>query len=259
MDELVKTNDDRERAVVELWRKGHLCLGTIVVYLHWMRRFRKYCDKRKLPEIEQLTAAGVQRFTRAYVGPRLRGRLSSRNSCNLANNALHAWACALGALGIPLPPWHDKRAPQLSPLLKEYCHYRRAHNGVSDGTLVRDVETARGFLGQLRREGKSIRLAGLVDVDMFVRELSTRVSKRTVVDTCSSLRAFLRFLKMTGRLPADLAGGVIRTTIPNRRAASAHFAMDVNIQKWRQRSDSKALKELGIYDGLHSPRMTVSL
>ena len=209
MDELVKANDDRERAVVEMWRKGHLSVGTIVIYLHWVRRFRKYCDKQKLLETEQLTAAGVQRFTHAYVGSRLRGRLSARNSRNLASNALHAWACALGALDTPLPPWRDKQAPQLSPLLKEYCHYRRVHNGVSDGTLVRDVETAGGLLEQLRRENKSVRLATLADVDMFVQGLATRLSKRTVADTCSSLRAFLRFLKMTDRLPADLAGGVI--------------------------------------------------
>lgn len=201
--------DGREHAVVELWRKGGLSAGTIVNYLQWIRRFRKYCDERTLVEAEQLTAAGVRQFTRGYVGPRLRGRQSSPNSCNYANNALHAWAWALGALGTPLPPWRDKRAPSLSPLLKEYEHYRRAHNGVSDRTLVRDVETAIGFLGQLRHRKKSIKLATLTDVDAFAQKLATRVSKRTVADSCSSLRAFLRFLQMTGRLPADLAGGVI--------------------------------------------------
>ena len=209
MSDPVRVIDERERAAVRFWRKGHLSLGTLVIYLQWVRRFRNYCDKRKLLETEQLTAAGVRRFTRAYAGPRLRGRPITQNSRNLASNALHAWACALGAMGMSLPPWRNKQAPQLSPLLKEYCHYRRAHTGVSDGTLARDVETARGFLGQLRREAKSIRLATLGDVDMFVRELGTRVGKRTVADTCSSLRAFLRFLKMTSRLPADLAGGVI--------------------------------------------------
>jgi integrase/recombinase XerD len=209
MRDLVSVIDGRERAVVQLWRKGHLSLGTIAIYLQWVRRFRNYCDKRKLQETEQLTAAGVRRFTRAYAGPRLKGRLISQNSRNLASNALHAWSCALGALGTPLPPWCDKKAPNLPPLLKEYCHYRRAHNGISDSTLVRDVETARGFLGHLRRGARSIRLATLADIDMFVRGLASRLSKRTVADTCSSLRAFLRFLKITGRLPADLAGGVI--------------------------------------------------
>jgi hypothetical protein len=123
MDELVNVNDSRERAVVDLWRKGHLSTGTIINYVHWVRRFRSYCKKRKLLETEHLTAVEVQRFTRAYTGPRLRGRQSSQQSRNLASNALHAWACALGALGIPLPPWRDKRVPSLSPLPKEYCHY----------------------------------------------------------------------------------------------------------------------------------------
>jgi integrase/recombinase XerD len=209
MRDLVSVIDGRERAVVQLWRKGHLSLGTIAIYLQWVRRFRNYCAKRKLQETEQLTAVGVRRFTRVYAGPRLKGRPISQNSRNLASNALHAWSCALGALGTSLPPWCDKKASNLPPLLKEYCHYRRAHNGISESTLVRDVETARGFLGQLRGEAKSIRLATLADVDMFVRGLASRLSKRTVADTCSSLRAFLRFLKITGRLPADLAGGVI--------------------------------------------------
>ncbi len=209
MNERLTVTDDRERAVLALWRRGHLCSGTIAIYLQWVRRFRTYCAKRKLLETVQLTAVGVRRFTRAYAGPRLRGQQSAKNSCNVASNALHAWACALSALGTPLPPWREKQAPPLLPLLKEYCHYRRAHNGVSESTLVRDVETARGFLGQLRREQKSIRRATLTDVDALVRKLATRLSKRTVADTCSSLRAFLRFLQITGRLPVDLASGVI--------------------------------------------------
>jgi hypothetical protein len=88
-------------------------------------------------------------------------------SRNLASYAIRAWACALGALGTTLPPWDDKHAPPLSPLLKEYCHYRQAHNGVSERTLVRDVETARGFLGELRGRTKAIARASLSDVDAF--------------------------------------------------------------------------------------------
>jgi integrase/recombinase XerD len=42
-----------------------------------------------------------------------------------------------------------------------------------------------------------------------VRGFASRLSRRTVADTCSSLRAFLRFLWMTGRLTADLANEVI--------------------------------------------------
>lgn len=206
----VRFIDDRERAVVGLWRRGHLGSGTILIYLQWVRRFRAYCEKRKLVQTEQLTLAGALRFIRAYAGPRLKGRGSARSTCNVARNGLHAWACALRGLGISVPTWRQKdAAPPLPPLLDEYCRYRRAHNGTAERTLRRDVKIAHGFLAQLRCGRKPVERATLADIDAFVRMTVTRVSKRTVADTCSSLRAFLRFLHTTGRLQSDLAGGVI--------------------------------------------------
>ena len=209
MNERVQVIDPREGEIVAIWRKGRLSRGTIVNYLYWVRRFRKYCEKQQLIETEQLTVTGLERFLRAYAGPRLRGRRSARNSCTVAGNALHAWACALGNLGTPLPRWREKPTLPWPPLLIEYCKYRRVHNGVSEGTLKRDIETAQNFLEQLRSRTKSLERTTLTDVDAFVRNLTTRLAKRTVADSCSSLRAFLRFLQITGRLSADLAGAVI--------------------------------------------------
>lgn len=210
MSERVALIDDLERAVVGLWRRGHLSWGTIQIYLQWVRRFRAYCGKRKLVEEDQLSLAGVLQFTRVYAGPRLKGRRIARRTCDGARNALHAWACALRALGTPLQPWRSRDAsPVLPPLLDEYCRFRRAHNGVAESTLHRDVETAQGFLAQLRHRRKPVDLATLADVDAFVQKVATRVSKGTVADTCSSLRAFLRFLHVTGKLAADLARNVM--------------------------------------------------
>ncbi len=210
MKQLVRPIDSRERAVLDLWRRGRLSPGTISTYLQWVRRFRAYCKQRKIVETEQLTLLGVRRFARSYTGPRLKRRRSAQGSQDAARNALRAWACAQEALGEAVPPWRDKhRAPSLLHLLPEYCHYRQAHNGVSKRTLVRDIENARGFLDQLRHRRTSIRSAGLRDVDAFVGNLATRLSNRTVAENCSSLSAFLRFLQMTGRLPADLASGVV--------------------------------------------------
>ena len=157
-----------------------------------------------------MSLAGVLQFTRVYAGPRLKGRRMARGTCDGARNALHAWACALRALGAPLQPWRSRDAsPVLPPLLNEYCRYRRAHNGVAERTLHRDIETALGFLAQVRHRRKPVGLATLADVDAFVQKVATRVSKGTVADTCSSLRAFLRFLHVTGRLAADLARSVM--------------------------------------------------
>jgi site-specific recombinase XerC len=94
-------------------------------------------------------------------------------------------------------------------LLNEYCRYRRAHNGVAESTLHRDIETAQGFLAQLPHRRKPLKLATLADVDAFVQKVAARVSKGTVADTGSSLRAFLGFLHVTGRLAADLARSVM--------------------------------------------------
>lgn len=210
MNAQVRVMDDDERAVVAWWRRGHLSSATMVIYLHWVRRFRAYCKDRNLVETEHLTRAAVRRFTRVYVGARLKGRQLAQNTCNGACNALHAWACAVRALGTSVPPWRDPQAPApLPPLLNEFCQFRLIHHGVAKGSLWRDIDTARGFLMLLSRRHKALERATLADVDVFVQEVASRVSKCTVVSTCSSLRVFLRFLQMTGRLPRDSAQGVM--------------------------------------------------
>ena len=107
-----KGRDDRERAVVQFWRRGHLSWSTIQIYLGWVRRFRTYCVRRKLIEAEQLSLVGVRRFTRTYAGPRLNGKRITRRTCDTAQNAIHAWACALRALGETLPAWQGEPKPQ---------------------------------------------------------------------------------------------------------------------------------------------------
>jgi len=84
---------------------------------------------------------------------------------------------------------------------------------VAEGTLQRDLETAKGFLGLLRSQGKTAGRATLADVDRFILHLSERVSRRTVADRGSSLRSFLRYLRMTGKLSRDLSAGVMTPRI----------------------------------------------
>ena len=164
----VRLRDDRERAVVGLWRRGHLFWSTIRLYLYWVRRFRTYCRQRKLSEVDQLSLAGVLRFARNYSGPRLNGRRSARRSRDSARNAIHA-----------------------------------------ESTLERDIDTAKQFLQYLRLRQRTLDLVTLVDIDKFIQKVGEHVSKSKVVDMCSSLRAFLRFLHTTGRLKTDLASSVM--------------------------------------------------
>jgi hypothetical protein len=171
-----KGRDERERAVVQFWRKGHLSWNTIQVYLSWVRRFRAYCLRRDLIEADELSLVGVRRFTSTYAGPRLKGKALARPTCDSAHNAIHSWNCALRALGETLPAWDSAPATQaLPPLLDEYREYRRAHNGVAEGTLLRDLDVAQRFHRHLRERRRTICTPRLVDLDTFVQTQQSHV------------------------------------------------------------------------------------
>ena len=97
--------DDRERAVIDLWRKGHLSSGTIQIYLQWVRRFRAFGEKRQLDDVEQLTGrALVSSFfatpdpgsgseSARRIAADLRTTLCTRG---LAHCARSAWRCRRG-------------------------------------------------------------------------------------------------------------------------------------------------------------------
>ena len=85
----------------------------------------------------------------------------------------------------------------------------QAHNGVAASTLIRDLDVAQRFHQHLRERRRRLHTPRVVDLDEFVKELATRVSKSTVADDCSSLRSFLRFLQATGRVNTDLAKSVV--------------------------------------------------
>ena len=206
------SSDERERDVVRLWRRGHLGNASIRCYLGWIHRFLDYCRERHLTDTDQLTLEGIDKFILRE--PVRRVDVLAPATGAVARRALHAWACALEGLGIVLPPWRNKEETcSFSPLIREYSSYRRCHNGIAEGTLRRDTDTAAAFLALLRQRGKGFARTTIADIDAFISVLSGRVSKRTLADRCSSLRAFLRFLRVTSRLTHDFAEEVIAPRI----------------------------------------------
>ena len=201
--------DRREHEVARFWRTGHLNSGSIRNYLQWVRRFRRYCERCRLDERSQLTLAGAVRFAHGYIGPRTKGPVASTTRAS-ACHALHAWVCGLRALKIPLPPWRPEHPqPHLTPTLSAYAQYRRAQCGTAASTLRRDLQIAGTFLGLLRRKGRSVQRVTAADLEAFVAQQIQQVSTRTVLDRCSSLRSFLRFLRITGRAHRDLTECVL--------------------------------------------------
>lgn len=212
-----RARDVRERAVVDYWRRGRLSEATIQVYLGWVRRFRRYCVRRELDEVGQASSIGLQGFVASYAWPKAKGKPTARTA-DSARSAVHAWACALRSMGEAVPAWRKPASVAALPtLLNEYAAYRRAHNGVAEATLRRDLDTARRFLDCTRQRRRCLSRIDLRDIDAFVRAVAATVSTSTVADTCSSLRAFLRFLRATGYIKKDLATGVMS---PRFRASS---------------------------------------
>jgi integrase/recombinase XerD len=205
MDAQVLWRDDIEQSVVRLWRDSHLSERVIVGYLERVRLFRTYCRRRGFDETSQLTLKGVKRFADAHIGSRTkRVLIASNRAC--FRNAIHAWAFTLGCLKFPVPEWKPTTKPaRLNPLLAAYSQYRLSHCGVVNATLRRDVQTAGDFLRLMRVRGKNVSRASLEDIDAFVAQLSNQYCKGTVVDLCSYVRSFLRFLRTTGRIRRDLA------------------------------------------------------
>ncbi len=93
--------------------------------------------------------------------------------------------------------------------MRSYCAYRRTERGVVEGTLRRDSAIASDFLAMLRAHHRRISAVRVEDIDRFVDDMLARLSRSTVADACSSLRAFLRYLRVTGRLRRDLTTAVI--------------------------------------------------
>jgi site-specific recombinase XerD len=95
----------------------------------------------------------------------------------------------------------------------EFVEHRRHHCGVARGTTPFDAQTASLFLAFLRRRGRGVARVRIADVDDFVASYSRKWAPKTVAGLCSTLRAFLSFLHLTGRVRTDLASLVVSPRI----------------------------------------------
>ena len=200
----------RYSQVVRVWRENR-CLrsSTIELYLLWVRRFKAYCRvQQALEEHSQLTLVGVGMFATWYADQRGSDRALVFAS---VRSALRAWALALKVLGYTTPRW--EAAPELrslsSPLLEEFAEHLVRHRGNPVVTRKKKLAHITGFLTFLHGRRRQVAELSLSDVDAFVVVCRQRYARTTVADICSSLRGFLRFLHITGRLATDLAPSVM--------------------------------------------------
>lgn len=199
--------------VIRVWRDNH-CLRehTIYNYCTWARRFRRYCREHGLEEISQLTLTGVVKFARESA--KLRGT-NPQMILRCARPSLRAWVQAIEAQGYPVPQWEPAaKPPRLpSPLLAAFADYLQQHRGISPATINLNVQRIKAFLEFLRTRGCRLQRLQLSTVDAFIVECSKHFSCTTVARISGSVRAFLRFLRVTERISDDLALSVVAPVV----------------------------------------------
>ena len=197
------------REVRECWLRNGLKSGTARVYSHWIRAFRKYCQRCRLNELQELTLTGSRRFADHYARHH---QMRRRAALDWARDALHAWSQGLAACGFNVPVWKPSVPPRPVPnrLIREFVEYRRRHSGLSASTLRKDQHAALELLDFLGSRSRTCRTVRLLDLDGFTLKLRRRMGVAALARQLNSVRAFLRFLRASGRLRFDLAASVVR-------------------------------------------------
>ena len=207
--------------VQAFWRRNGLKPSSIAVYSLWVRRFIEAFRYRDEPLVQFLTLASTERFARRYAR---KHQIDPNLARSAACNALHACSAALSTLGVATPSWQEAIKPQrLTRLLVEYLEYRRIHSGTSASRDRRDVGDIGKWLRFLARRRKSIDRVRLKDVDDYLIILRERLAVATASSSLSSIRQFLRFLHVTGRMEFNIAESV---QAPRRRPRELPRALD---------------------------------
>jgi site-specific recombinase XerD len=105
-----------------------------------------------------------------------------------------------------LPPPVAPRMSQVDTLATAYSGMLRDLRGLAPSTVHQHAATARTFLDALGYETTPAHLGATTaqDIERFVRETGTRLTRASLQHTIAHLRGFLRFLAARGQIPAGL-------------------------------------------------------
>ena len=199
-------------AAMQVWRDNQcICEQVIRQYRNWVLHFQEYCRIKRLGENDELTRAGARRFAMWYAKRR---RCSRALTIEMTCSALGTWAAALKVLGKSLPPWETRVALRpSSPVQEEFVKYLIEVCGNPDRVIRLKLYYVDLFDSFRRARDRLTQALHLPDIDAFVLQCHKRFARKTVLNICSSLRSYLRFLFSTGRLQTDLATYVIAPSV----------------------------------------------
>lgn len=210
--------DPRLPAAERIWQQNR-CIhaDTAGQYRQWIRRFGAYCAMRNVDADAELTQQGATRFGRWWHSRHPRGKLTYAISSS--RSALRAWAFALRTIKGRVPPWREpvEHRPA-TQVLREFVEYLRGVRGNPPGTIHKKLRHIALFNAHCRSAGRNSRIPRLQDIDQFVVACRSRYARATVADICSTLRGYLHFLCVTGRMRSDLAASVMAPIVrPSER------------------------------------------
>ncbi|MGH9776659.1 MAG: site-specific integrase [Candidatus Acidiferrales bacterium] len=199
--------------IERIWRENR-CLtpASIKAYEYRVNDFINYCRGRNLLEKAQLTRAGVRVFARWYA---CAYKLDFEDVFDRMHAALSTWATARRTLGEELPPWVPVPNPlaSLSPMLREFAEHLREHRGNPPGTIHKKAEHVKKLLAFLRVRRRHPYRARLTDIDAFLIKCRERYARATAADIGCSVRSFMRFMVVSGRMTVDLAPSIVGPVI----------------------------------------------
>ena len=101
-----------------------------------------------------------------------------------------------------LPPAAPPEVSRVETLTTAYAEMLRDLRGLAPPTVHQHVTTARAFLEALVYETMPSRLSTTIaaDIEHFVRNTGTRLSRASLQHTVAHLRSFLRFLASRGQI-----------------------------------------------------------
>jgi integrase/recombinase XerD len=193
--------------VVAFWKQNGLTETTIRYYSTWVRRYLDHCSRHQISPMEVLVATKVRSFASLYGR---RKHLDVKVTKQVAIPALHAWAHALGGLGLRLPRWSNPASSvrPLCPTLVAFCEYRRHHTNAKEVSIQQEVAHANDFCGFLKSRKRRMQTARMSDIDAYLLRIRGRFAKTTTNNVLSSLRILFRFLHATRRSRYNLADSI---------------------------------------------------
>jgi site-specific recombinase XerD len=94
--------------------------------------------------------------------------------------------------------------PQRLPLSEEYTDHLREVRGLAASTLSSHRRTAQSFLQHLEKEGTAVGCIRASNIESYIADAGTRLSRASLQHDIAALRGFLRFLTTDGKVPAGL-------------------------------------------------------